>query len=34
MRIQGRTDLFLLHGLLQLRFRFHVPLPPLNYLVE
>jgi len=26
VRIQGRTDLFLLHGLLQLRCRFHVPL--------
>jgi hypothetical protein len=34
VRIQGRTDLFFLHGLLQLRLRFHVLLPALNYLVE
>jgi hypothetical protein len=27
VRIQGRADLFLLHRLLGLRFRFHVHLP-------
>ena len=34
VRIQGRTYLFLLYGLLQLRLRFHVPLPLLTYFVE
>jgi hypothetical protein len=27
MRIQGRADLFLLHGLLLLRFRLHIHRP-------